>query len=301
MEAPKCQGKLKSGKDCGYKAVLGNFCKIHGKNTVQEKPQACITITYGDVCENHAGMEKIGQEIMAGFDFSDLLQAKKKIEELGGKAELINLTELLDDPNPEDGIDENAEIFSAYILVVRGGANLLLKQIGKTADDMFQEHKNLTWDTKAKMKGKVVNKHARHNLCYADVAHPADYENGKGTVVAFGDIPLTAHIRKVLPELLGAKAEKLVAEGNLYYDVKKCGISWHGDFERRVVVAFRFGASMPLRYQWYYRNKKVGKVFEIILNHGDMYVMDAKSVGTDWKKSSILTLRHAAGCQKYIQ
>ena len=28
--------------------------------------------------------------------------------------------------------------------------------------------------------------------------------------------------------------------------------------------------------------------------------MSEKATGNDWKKSSILTLRHAAGCQKYL-
>jgi hypothetical protein len=29
--------------------------------------------------------------------------------------------------------------------------------------------------------------------------------------------------------------------------------------------------------------------------------MCSKAVGTDWKRSSIYTLRHAAGCEKYIK
>lgn len=33
-------------------------------------------------------------------------------------------------------------------------------------NDLFNEQKNLDWDTKAYMYGRVVNKHARHNLCF---------------------------------------------------------------------------------------------------------------------------------------
>ena len=29
--------------------------------------------------------------------------------------------------------------------------------------------------------------------------------------------------------------------------------------------------------------------------------MSDKAVGYDWKKSSIVTLRHAAGCDKYLK
>jgi len=32
-----------------------------------------------------------------------------------------------------------------------------------------------------------------------------------------------------------------------------------------------------------------------------MYVMSEKAVGTDWKEKKIYTLRHATGCEKYIQ
>jgi len=44
----------------------------------------------------------------------------------------------------------------------------------------------------------------------------------------------------------------------------------------------------------------VGERIKIMLNDGDMYVMSDKSVGRDWKQSSILTLRHAAGADKYL-
>jgi hypothetical protein len=32
-----------------------------------------------------------------------------------------------------------------------------------------------------------------------------------------------------------------------------------------------------------------------------MYVMSEKAVGFDWKKRIVPTLRHAAGCDKYIK
>jgi hypothetical protein len=35
------------------------------------------------------------------------------------------------------------------------------------------------------------------------------------------------------------------------------------------------------------------------MNPGDVYIMSEKTVGTDWKKKTIPTLRHATGCAKF--
>ena len=96
------------------------------------------------------------------------------------------------------------------------------------ATDLVREQKDLVWDTKAKMRGKVVNKRARHNLCFDEEKQEPDYENGKGTIVGFDEVPLTQHIRDSLPGYFGEKANALKAEGNLYYDISVCGIgvSW---------------------------------------------------------------------------
>lgn len=92
---------------------------------------------------------------------------------------------------------------------------------------------------------------------------------------------------------------ELNAEGNNYYNVKKCGIGWHGDTERRKVVGVRVGASMLLCYEWYEMGMPMNERFEILLNDGDLYIMGEKAVGTDWQKKSLPTLRHSAGCPKY--
>lgn len=59
---------------------------------------------------------------------------------------------------------------------------------------------------------------------------------------------------------------------------------------------------MPLRYQWFPRKELVGEpAATVMLGYGDVYVMSDKAVGWDWKRSSIATLRHAAGADKYIR
>src|ERR1700743_588731 len=107
------------------------------------------------------------------------------------------------------------------------------------------------------MYGRVVNKNAGHNLCFADYSREPNYEEGKGRIVNFADIPLTNIIRNKLPLFFGVKAENLVGEGNYYYDIKKCGIGFHGDSERKKVIAIRIGETFPLEFQWYQNCKTV--------------------------------------------
>jgi hypothetical protein len=78
------------------------------------------------------------------------------------------------------------------------------------------------------MRGKVKKKHARHNLCFAEVAQEPDYDAKKGRVVAFHSLHALRAIRDALPGMIGGKAQALFGEGNRYYDVAKCGISYHG-------------------------------------------------------------------------
>lgn len=240
-----------------------------------------ITITYGEVCENHAGMQKVGSESKEGLEFDNLKQAQIYFEEKGYSCQMIHLNDLL--PEGIEGED-------AWILIVRKGANAL-----GDADKFLKEQESLDWDTKAKMRGRVVNKRARWNLCYAPKAQDPDYPAGKGRIVAFEDVKELEKIRKRLNDCFGDKAKNLNAEGNLYYDVDKCGINFHGDAERKIVIAVRLGADMPLYYQWYLRSKPIGEKLTISLNHGDLYAMTTKATGSDWLRKTIPTLRHAAG------
>ena len=91
----------------------------------------------------------------------------------------------------------------------------------------------------------------------------------------------------------------LNAEANYYYDITKCGIGYHGDAERRKVVAVRMGATMPLYYKWFQNSEPISEPIEVLLNDGDMYIMSEKAVGFDWLKKKVPTLRHATGCSKY--
>jgi hypothetical protein len=249
-----------------------------------------FTITFGDQAENHKGMQKIGELAEEGFSFKDLKKAEKWFDDKKYETELYKLHKGLDE------CEEKYDAERAYILVVRNGLSAIVN-----VDEFFEEQEKLEKDKKAFMYGRVVNKHARHNLCFADEAQEPNYEDGQGTIVAFEEVPLLEKVRKTLPKIIGDKAKKLMAEGNYYYDVSKCGIGFHGDSERKKVIAVRIGETMPLHYQWYYKNERVGRRIKLKLHHGDIYFMSEKATGFDWKLKNKLTLRHAAGSKKFLK
>jgi len=237
-----------------------------------------ITLTFGDMAENHIGMEKIGEMVKEGegFHLNDFLQIKETMEAVAS-VELIHLSN------------------EAHVLVIRDGVSKLLQD----PQALFEEHKALEYDKKAFMYGKVVNKHARWNLCYDEESCEPNYEEGKGRIVGYDEIPLTKQLKDQF-HVFGPKADNLKIEGNYYYDTKKCGIGFHGDSERRKVIGVRLGnASMPLHFQWFYRDKPIGDRIIVDLCPGDIYIMCEKAVGTDWKKKTIKTLRHSTGCAKF--
>lgn len=253
------------------------------------KKMSAITLTYCDRAENHIHMEQIGALSSEGYTFEELKDVQ---ENIGGDLVELECIRETDGKKIINLIEKKA-----YLLIIKDGVNKLLD--GRLTD-LKKEQFSLSPDSKAYMRGRVVNKHARHNLCFDDTGHPPDYENKKGTVIAYDSVPLTKILRERISSLLPEKSNDLVCEGNYYYDVKKCGIGFHGDAERRKVVGVRLGDSIPLHFQWFYKNKPVGKRIEFMLNDGDIYIMSDKAVGFDWKRSSILTLRHAAGCQKFL-
>lgn len=247
-----------------------------------------LTITFCECGENHIGNQKIGQVAKEGFTYTDLQNIKDDLAQYSIKCELTNLGDYL--PQEYGKIDTG-------VLIIRNGANIFVKP----PDLLWEELRNLTYDKHALMYGKVCQKHARHNLCFSDVDQTAKYEEGKGTIISFAHIPYLSHMRNNLSILLGTKANNLVAEANYYYNVDKCGIGYHGDAERKIVVGLRLGKSFPLSYYWHMGKTRISQKIEFNLNHGDIYVMDEKTCGFDYKRKIVPTLRHAAGCDKYTK
>lgn len=259
-------------------------------NSIQHND--CITLTFGEQAENHVGMQKIGALADRGLTEEDLREAKSKFESKGCLCELVELV--------YTGDSEDCKTCEkAWVLIVRNGVNCLLKS-ETGADSLYAEQSNLTPDSKAKMYGRVVNKHARHNLCFDRKSQTANFSEGKGTIVAWDDVPVTKRARKKLKKYFGIKGKHLKGEGNYYYDVTKCGIGFHGDSERKIVIAMRLGKTMPLHYQWYYHGNPVQEMVKLSLCHGDLYAMSEKATGWDWKRKIVPTLRHSAGANKYL-
>ena len=301
--------------------------KATSKDIIKNKT---ITLTFAGGAENNVGMEILGGLENRGFTLDDFNAIKEKI---GGEIIKLNFEDLDEEDrvcygeHPVDGEngcenedcrglefcvdycetcpfkkDINYKFEDAYLYICRNGVSKLV-DLEKLKEEQF----NLEPDKKAFMRGRVVNKHARWNLCFADEGHDADYEDKKGTVIAFDNVPYTSLLREKFHDLLGDKLieilgenKKLYCEGNYYFDTKNCGIGFHGDSERRIVIGVRLGDTIPLHYQWFYRSKPIGKRMKFELNDGDIYFMCKKAVGTDWKRKVFPTLRHAAGSKKYL-
>lgn len=261
--------------------------------------KSTITLTFGDRAENHVGMQQIGKmvSIGRGFHLSDLKQISTTFESIGNKTELFDLGLLSD-------IDDYI-LAEAYVLVIRNGINAIYEDLKLDTEKynsnaLFNEQASLDIDKKTLLYGRIVNKHARWNLCFDEKAQEPDYQNSKGRIISFENIPLTNTIIQSFPTYFGQKAVHLKGEGNYYYDIKKCGIGFHGDSERRKVIAIRLGQPLDIHFQWFFKNHEIGKRIMIPLEHGDIYLMSEKAVGTDWKEKLFPTLRHATGAKKYI-
>jgi hypothetical protein len=252
-----------------------------------------ITLTWGDVCENGPGMQKIGSLDKRGYSINELEEFKEKFENKGVVCEMIRL---------RDCLPENIEeIEDANVLVIRNGISALIGE--RSLEEFYNEQCGLNVDKKVFMRGKVKNKLARYNLCFGNESQEPEYEEKKGRIIKYEDVGCLNEVRKNMVNFFGEDSDKLYCEGNYYYDLKKCGIGFHGDGERRKVIGMRLGKSMNLNFSWFKNCYSVGDVTEILLNNGDMYIMSEKTVGFDWLKRSKYTLRHAGGLKncKYLK
>ena len=280
---------------------------------------AC-TFTFCECAENGVGMEQLGALGGRGLSEADLRAAAAACERAGIVCELIDLVAAAGVGAAGAGPYE-----PAFVLVMRRALPVLLaaepavaaaepatEPATEAATEaataaataaLVEEHRAIAAvvDKKALFRGEVKNKNARWNLCFADYRQEPEYAAGRGRVIDFADVPLLGAVRAGIGRFFGAPYARLLAEGNYYYDAARTGIGFHGDAERRVVIALRLGAPIPLHYQWYSRHQPVGARVVLQLAAGDMYAMSEKAVGTDWKRSAIPTLRHAAGGPAYTK
>lgn len=249
-----------------------------------------ITITFGDIAENHSGMVKYGEE-RDGYSYEEMIKIYNDLKNRNFNVKFVELHKLLPDYDNEN---------RASLIIIKNALNTIFNQ--NVNEKFFQEHVNLNYDKKYfdVRRNKVLNKRARYNLIYNDFSGEPDYENRIGRVICFKNTPLLNELRKKLHLYFTDKAKNLIAESNKYYDMTKTYIGLHGDAERNITIGLRLGTTFDIAFQWFYKNKKIGNPFIATLEPGDMYIMSEKTVGKDWRKSFKKTLRHCAGSNKKV-
>jgi len=279
-----------------------------------------ISLTMAPGGENHRGNQLIGRMPIKGegFKYSDIeIMGEKIRKSMGDNVEVLNLNTLSD----VNVIKELGNEDQARVLILRNWASK------DTTKQIYKECVENKWDSKyldpnkyrteikdgkeVRIRGRVMNKLARTNLCYvAGMSQEPEYIEGKGTIIDLNTkSTLNSEVSKLRTTLQTAlveggsdsKVEINVVEGNRYYDLKKTGIGFHGDTERVVVICLTIGGGggYPMRFQWFKDGMPIGNSIDLALNDGDVYIMSEKSVGADWKLRSKYTLRHSAGAERY--
>ena len=238
-------------------------------------------------------MEPVGTMAKTGTSLETLRRGKASLDAAGIPCQLVDL-------KADAGLAGNLRCPDAFVLVVRGGVNSFLGD-EKGLKKVKAELDIKAFDKKALMRGAVKNKHARHNCVFAEEAQVADIASGHGTVFAFSENPAIDAFRRTASLWAGTEEVLSVAELNHYFDPDECGIGFHGDGERRIVVGARFGErsrDMPLRFVAFDNRMPIGSEVSIPLLDGDVYIMSEKAVGTDWMRAGI-HFRHGTGSTKY--
>ena len=293
-----------------------NFKTTNTTNMNSER----ISLTMAPGGENHRGNQLIGRMPIKGegFKYSDIeIMGEKIRKSMGDNVEVLDLNTLSD----VNVIKELGNEDQARVLILRNWASK------DTTKQIYKECVENKWDSKyldpnkyrteikdgkeVRIRGRVMNKLARTNLCYvAGMSQEPEYIEGKGTIIDLNTkSTLNSEVSKLRTTLQTAlveggsdsKVEINVVEGNRYYDLKKTGIGFHGDTERVVVICLTVGGGggYPMRFQWFKDGMPIGNSIDLALNDGDVYIMSEKSVGADWKLRSKYTLRHSAGAERY--
>lgn len=194
---------------------------------------SAICLTAGERAENHVGMQMIGSKSISdnGFSISDLGNFLLKFQSLQPdlKYVYISLVQSLnltyEDINRFPELTTTPMFYPVAILIIRNGLNILMND-NNYAKNMFDQLNCLQWDDKYydTRRSKVLNKIARHNLVFDDISQEPDYEDKKGKIYAYNEIPLLNQYRNKLEEVLGVS--DLAIGGNNYYDVTRTGIGF---------------------------------------------------------------------------
>lgn len=188
----------------------------------------------------------------------------------------------------------------AAVLLIRGAVNHILGSKAG-ADDMLREQQALAYDDKHYSAwAGVQNSKSRKNIVFGNEHCKRSDDWKQGT---WSEVPLFSRLRAKLPSFFGSKTVELNGEGNLYENPKLCGIPYHGDRERKIVVGISLGNTATLRFYWRAPQSEspCSTPFDFKVKHGDIYVMSEKATGWDvWNKRNY-RLVHAAGGDSFIK
>lgn len=262
------------------------------KPAIAKKRTRACTITFAPAGENAVGAEIIGDKDAPGFSLSDMERIYEDEQHRGTQPVIYHLNTLA-------GVGGEA----AQILLIRDGLDDVMGETGRSDElEEWLASDACIKQTRKKSHGRIVNSLARTNTLFYDgpqtVPSEEEMMEGASYKMNFSSCSDLKHLRRQVENMTGR--EMAVAELNHYPDVDQnvSGIGYHGDSERKLVVMARLGkgsVEMPLKFQAFHRGKAIGKTISVVLRHGDMLLMSEKATGHDWKRSSIITWRHAAG------
>lgn len=225
--------------------------------------------------------EPTGAMAPTGFEVAHLRRVCKCLCEEGLDASIVDLT-------PHCRVEGAQE---ACILVIRGWRPDI-------ADAALKQVQGIEYDTFTHQYGRVVQAHSRHVVFVGEKPRKADKSIGMRTVLGWQDVGVIEKARAWIAKVLDSEEYLRSACILKYPDIRKCGISAHGDGERRRTIVYRVGevsSKRSLNYQWYHEGEEASDKVKIDLHHGDFAVSSEVAVGTNWKKRKIPTLRHSTG------
>jgi len=194
------------------------------------------------------------------------------------------------------------ELTSACRASGASDANVLVVKLPTdVADGAYAEMREaIKYSRYAFRYGRRVESRSRNIAYVSGEPCSEDPESNAPEVVAWRDVPHCQRVREFLNGLL-CDTEAVHAVAIRYADIRECGIRWHGDAERRKTLVTRLGPNSerhPFWLMWYHNHAPVSDPIRIDLAHGEVCIPSEKAVGTDFKRSTIPTLRHATGFLK---
>ena len=155
-----------------------------------------ICITAGEQSENHIGMKINGKGLSDnGFSVDDLKNIKSILDKKGIDNEIIILNKFLSE-------EERENTHEACVLIIRDGINKIanIEKCKLFSELMTCEWDKHYWDIRRK---KVLNKRARYNLCFGNNYEKPDYNNKKGTIISYENVPLLKKWKESLNNMFG--------------------------------------------------------------------------------------------------